>query len=67
MRFADEAVEAGLAESEQARLLGISRKSPVFLLTRVSYVREGQAAEHVKAIYRADRYKIVNRLTRLEV
>jgi GntR family transcriptional regulator len=63
--FADEVVEAGLANSEEARLLGIRRKSPVFLFTRTSYVQDGRPVEFVKSTYRADRYKIVNRLTRV--
>jgi len=67
IQFADEIVEAGLAAPEEARLLQITSRSPVFLFTRVSYVREGQVVEYVKATYRADRYKIVNRLTRLEL
>jgi GntR family transcriptional regulator len=63
--IADEIVEAGLASSEDARLLGIARKSPVFLFTRISYLQSGEPIEFVKSIYRADRYKIVNRLTRM--
>ena len=65
MFFADEVIEAGLASNEEARLLGIRRKSPVFLFTRTSYVKDGRPVEFVKSTYRADRYKIVNRLTRL--
>jgi GntR family transcriptional regulator len=63
--FADEVVEAGLASAEEARLLGIRRKGPVFLFTRTSYVQDGRPVEFVKSTYRADRYKIVNRLTRM--
>jgi GntR family transcriptional regulator len=37
----------------------------VFLFTRVSYVQSGAPVEFVKSVYRADRYKIVNRLTRV--
>jgi GntR family transcriptional regulator len=65
MAIADEVVEAGLANSEEARLLRIPKGSPVFLFTRTSYVQQGQAVEYVKSTYRADRYKIVNRLVRL--
>lgn len=65
MAIADEIVEAGLAGSEEARLLGIARRSPVFLFTRISYLRSGEPIEFVKSVYRADRYKIVNRLKRL--
>jgi GntR family transcriptional regulator len=63
--LADEVVEAGLADTEEARLLGIRRKSAVFLFTRTSYVQDGRPVEFVKSTYRADRYKIVSRLTRL--
>jgi len=62
--IADETIEAGLANSAEARLLEIPAKSPVFLFTRISYLHEGKPAEYVKSTYRADRYKIVNRLTR---
>jgi GntR family transcriptional regulator len=59
---ADEVVEAGLANAEEARLLRISKGSPVFLFTRTSYVDSGQAVEYVKSTFRGDRYKITNRL-----
>ena len=52
------------------RLLCLSRlrnRSPVFWFTRVSYVRDGPPVEYVKSTYRGDRYRIVNRLTRLEM
>ena len=64
MIVADEVAEAGLSDSETARLLRIAKDSPVFLFTRISYVQSGQPIEHVKSTYRGDRYKIVNRLTR---
>jgi GntR family transcriptional regulator len=65
MAVADEVVEAALAGAQQARMLEIARGSPVFLFTRVSCVQSGQPVEYVKSTYRADRYKIRNRLTRL--
>lgn len=66
MAIADEEVEAGLAKTADARLLRIAKGSPVFIFTRTSYVQQGQAAEFVRSTYRADRYKIVNRLVRLK-
>lgn len=63
MAAADEAVEAGLADAEAARLLQINKGSPVFLLTRVSYAESGQPVEYVRSVYRGDRWKIVSRLT----
>jgi GntR family transcriptional regulator len=59
---ADEVVEAGLASAEEARLLRITKGSPVFLFTRTSYVEGGKPVEHVKSTFRGDRYKITNRL-----
>jgi GntR family transcriptional regulator len=64
MVVADEVVEAGLASAEDAELLRIAEGSPVFFFTRTSYIQSGRPVEHVKATYRGDRYKIVNRLTR---
>lgn len=59
----EEVADAGLARAEDARLLEIAPRSPVFLLTRHSYVESGAPVEYVTSIYRGDRYKIVNRLT----
>ena len=59
----DEVVEAGLASPEQAQLLQISEGSPIFIFNRTSYIHGGQAVEYVESFYRADRYKIVHRLT----
>ena len=58
----DEVVEAGLANSEEARLLRIPKGSPVFLFTRTAYNDGGQPVEHVKSTFRGDRYKIANHL-----
>ncbi|MFZ0279985.1 MAG: GntR family transcriptional regulator [Candidatus Sulfotelmatobacter sp.] len=65
MAVADEVVEAGLASASEARILQIPKRSPVFMFTRVSRVQSGQPVEYVKSTYRADRYKIRHRLTRL--
>jgi GntR family transcriptional regulator len=65
MSVADEVVEAALAGVQEGRMLGIAEGSPVFLFTRTSLVQSGQPVEYVKSTYRADRYKIRNRLTRL--
>lgn len=64
MEVTDEMVEVGKANAEEAPLLRIELGSPVFLLTRLSYSENGKPVEYVKSMYRGDRYKIVNRLTR---
>jgi GntR family transcriptional regulator, N-acetylglucosamine utilization regulator len=63
---ADEVVEVGLAKVKESKLLRIASGSPVFLITRTSYVQDGQPVEYVKSTYRGDRFKIANRLTRQE-
>jgi GntR family transcriptional regulator, N-acetylglucosamine utilization regulator len=65
MMVADEVAEAGLADAEAARLLRVAEGSPVFFFTRISYVQSGQPIEFVQSTYRGDRYKIANRLTRV--
>jgi GntR family transcriptional regulator len=65
MVVADEVVEAALVSAREARILQIPKRSPVFMFTRVSRVQSGQPVEYVKSTYRADRYKITHRLTRL--
>jgi GntR family transcriptional regulator len=60
----DEVIEVGKASADEARLLQILPKSPIFLFTRISYLENGKPAEHVKSSYRGDRYRIVNRLMR---
>jgi GntR family transcriptional regulator len=64
LMITDEVVEVGKANAEDAHMLEIVPQSPVFLFTRVSYLENGTPAELVKSIYRGDRHKVVNRLTR---
>ena len=61
----DEVIEVGKASAEEARLLEIAPKSPVFLFTRISYLENGVPAEYVNSIYPGSRYKVVNRLMRM--
>lgn len=63
---ATEVVEVGRATAEEARLLHIAPRSPVFLFTRTSYLEDGKPVEYVKSTFRGDRYKIVNRLSRVK-
>jgi GntR family transcriptional regulator len=62
--FADEVAEASLATQEEARLLRIPKKAPVFRFTRTAYLRTGKPVEFVRSVYRGDRCKVVNRLSR---
>lgn len=64
INLADEVAEAGVANAEEARLLRIRGRAPVFRFTRVAYLQGGEPVEFVKSTYRGDRCKVVNRLTR---
>jgi GntR family transcriptional regulator len=64
LHSANEVVEVGKATGEEARLLRIAPRSPVFLFTRTSFLENGNPAEYVKSTFRGDRYQFVNRLTR---
>lgn len=65
LHSANEVVEVGKATAEEARLLRVKPKSPVFLFTRTSFLENGKPTEYVKSTFRGDRYQFVNRLTRL--
>ncbi len=54
---AEQTVSAGLAGEEIGRLLGIPGSGPVLAFDRLSYSR-GDAVEHARSWYRADRYEL---------
>lgn len=64
IELADEVAEAAVASAEEARLLRVRKKAPVFRFTRTAYLRTGEPVEFVQSVYRGDRCKVVNRLTR---
>ncbi|MCI1858638.1 MAG: GntR family transcriptional regulator [Sporolactobacillus sp.] len=56
---ADQTLEATLVTPEDAVLLDLPKGSPVLLIERLSWLKEGTACEFTKSLYRADRYKFV--------
>jgi GntR family transcriptional regulator len=64
VHMADEVAEASVATAAEAKLLRVRGKSPVFRFTRTAYLHNGEPIEFVKSIYRGDRCRVVNRLTR---
>jgi GntR family transcriptional regulator, N-acetylglucosamine utilization regulator len=61
---ADEVAEAAVASADEAKLLRIRKKAPVFHFTRTAYLADGKPVEFVSSTYRGDRCKVVSRLTR---
>ncbi|HMI50166.1 MAG TPA: GntR family transcriptional regulator [Candidatus Saccharimonadales bacterium] len=62
--MADEVAEASVATAAEAELLRVRAKSPVFRFTRTACLHDGRPIEFVRSVYRGDRCKLVNRLTR---
>ena len=54
-----------LTPAEEAKLLRIRKKAPVFHFTRTAYLADGKPVEFVSSTYRGDRCKVVSRLTRV--
>lgn len=64
IEYADEVAEASVATAEEARLLRIRKKAPVFRFVRTAYLKNGEPIEFVRSVYRGDRCKISTRLSR---
>lgn len=64
VHMADEVAEASIATPAEAKLLRVRGKSPVFRFTRTAFLHNGEPVEFVKSVYRGDRCRVVNRLTR---
>ncbi|MDR7485382.1 MAG: GntR family transcriptional regulator [Armatimonadota bacterium] len=56
LAWSDQTVESSLARKTEALLLGIARRAPVLRIQRTTFDTAGQPVEHVRSVYRADRY-----------
>jgi GntR family transcriptional regulator len=61
---AEEVISAGKAEAEEAARLEIPRGSAVLIMERLTYTRNQEPLEFVRAVYRPDRYQFSIRLKR---
>jgi GntR family transcriptional regulator len=62
--YATQSLEPILAPPYEASLLHVAPGSPLLLMHRITYDQSGRAFEHVKSLYRGDRYKFVTELHR---
>ena len=62
--YATKSLEPILAPPYEATLLHVAPGVPLLLIHRVTYDQNGRAFEHVKSLYRGDRYKFVTELHR---
>jgi GntR family transcriptional regulator len=63
--YATETIEAGLPAEEEAKLLKITTSKPILRIERRTFVKSGEIIEFVKAVYRADIYRITLNLRRI--
>jgi GntR family transcriptional regulator len=61
---AEQELEAGLAGSEEARLLNIAVGNAVLFTRRTTYTDRNQPIEYAQSVYRGDKYKFFTRLVR---
>ncbi len=61
---AEETIETVLASPAEASLLETGTGLPLLLLTRTSWDDRGHPVEHVRSLYRGDRYRFVANLIR---
>jgi len=57
-------IEAGIAEEEEARLLGIRSTDAVLRISWLGQTMEGQFIEYSESTYRGDRYRYIVQLSR---
>ncbi len=62
---ATERIEACRPSAEEARLLQITRTTPVLRIQRRTFLKNGTPIESVEAVYRGDTYRLVFNLRRL--
>ncbi len=57
--YALQSIEPACATTYEASLLHVDPGTPLLLMHRITYNQNGRAFEHVKSLYRGDRYKFI--------
>lgn len=57
-------IEPTVTNEEESEALGVPLHSPAFLFERTTRSAAGEVVEHVRSIYRGDRYRLVTELSR---
>lgn len=57
--YATQSIEPACASPHEASLLHVAHGTPLLLMHRITYNQDGRAIEHVKSLYRGDRYKFI--------
>lgn len=62
LSHAEQTIEAGLAEPDEAELLDLTPPAAVLRIQRLTLRQDGRAIEYVRSTYRGDRYKFRSQL-----
>lgn len=57
--YATQELEASVARETESEVLRIAKGTPVLLIRRYTYLKDGRPLELVQSIYRGDRYKFI--------
>ena len=57
--YATQSIEPACASPYEASLLHVAVNTPLLLMHRITHDQGGRAIEHVKSLYRGDRYKFI--------
>jgi GntR family transcriptional regulator len=60
-------IEPTVTNEEESAALGVPLHSPAFLFERTTRTSSGEVVEHVRSIYRGDRYRLVTELHRRDM
>src|SRR5215468_3803507 len=60
-------IEPTVTNEEESAALGVPLHSPAFLFERTTQTSLGDVVEHVRSIYRGDRYRLVTELNRRDM
>jgi GntR family transcriptional regulator len=66
LEYATQSIEPILASPHEATILHVAPGAPLLLMYRITYDQSGRVFEHVKSLYRGDRYKFIIELHRNE-
>lgn len=64
--YARQMIESSSAREVESEYLGVKKGSPILLIQRNTYLSDGTALEVVQSAYRADRYKFMIEMHRIQ-
>lgn len=66
LTYADQTIEAGVAEDEEIKVFGADTCTPILRITRVTHDENDRPVEYVQSSYHGDRYKFYTVLRQME-